>query len=294
MEKSNILIGSDFAAVHAYLCADGYVCKNLPSQKTKYYRIGLRNTCPELLEDFQTRFDNVFHKKPIISKQQDRCLIGSRELFYFLTENFGSFYSADWSIPKCLVKKELLSSWLRAFFDCEGWVEAVKGKNRAVAAESINEKGLNDIRNYLKNLFGIHSTIRPRSGRTTSVLGIYGKKNIIKFSNQIGFTHPLKRQKLDAAINSFVNYDWQFPENEQELKDFVTAFLKQRINLTTGRIQVCSNKKKNIIKLSKLLKRFASINCRVSKTRFNSFGTRYFELSINKKQDVTKLKELIL
>lgn len=124
MEKSNIIIGQDFAAVHAYLCADGYVCKNLPSQKNKYYRAGLRNTCPELLEDFQTKFEKVFGKKPIISKQQDRCQIGSKEIFYFLTENFGSFYSADWSIPKVLLHKDLLSHWLRTFFDFKAGIIA--------------------------------------------------------------------------------------------------------------------------------------------------------------------------
>ena len=53
----------DLAAVHAYLCADGYVIRN-PKGKSKYYYIGFRNMNTFLLDDFERRFFNYFKIKP--------------------------------------------------------------------------------------------------------------------------------------------------------------------------------------------------------------------------------------
>ena len=54
----------NLSAIHGYLCADGYVCTNLPDQKHKYYSIGLRNTNITLLKDFESKFIKVFKIKP--------------------------------------------------------------------------------------------------------------------------------------------------------------------------------------------------------------------------------------
>ena len=53
-------IGENLAAVHAYLCADGYVIKNPENSKYNYFHIGLRNTNLVLLKDFQENFYQVF------------------------------------------------------------------------------------------------------------------------------------------------------------------------------------------------------------------------------------------
>ena len=57
-------LDENLAAVHAYLCADGYVIKNSEAQKQKYYMIGFRNTNLILLKDFQDKFEKVFGVKP--------------------------------------------------------------------------------------------------------------------------------------------------------------------------------------------------------------------------------------
>ena len=64
-------------AVHAYLCADGYV---VTSEKYKYYRAGLRNTNLILLKDFQERFEKIFGVKPPIRKD-GRCEKCSKEIY---------------------------------------------------------------------------------------------------------------------------------------------------------------------------------------------------------------------
>ena len=60
----------DLAAIHAYLCGDGYLTK---PDKWKCYAIGLRNTNLILLKDFQNRFRKVFRVKAIIQKD-GRCV----------------------------------------------------------------------------------------------------------------------------------------------------------------------------------------------------------------------------
>ncbi|MDO8553837.1 MAG: hypothetical protein Q7S22_03455 [Candidatus Micrarchaeota archaeon] len=106
----------DLAAIHAYLCADGYVIKNPPSQKHKYYYIGLRNTNSVLLKDFQKRFFRFFGVSPIITKD-GRAKLQNKRIYEILTKDY-AYYSANWDFPK--LKKALLKFWLRAYFDCDG------------------------------------------------------------------------------------------------------------------------------------------------------------------------------
>ena len=73
----------NLAVIHGYLCSDGSVVRNQPSQKHKYYRIQLRNTDKTLLEDFRDKFQKKFNLKPSIYKNQ-RTLIHSKELYFEL------------------------------------------------------------------------------------------------------------------------------------------------------------------------------------------------------------------
>ena len=83
----------NLSSIHAYLCADGYVIKNPPTQKQKYYHIALRNTCPTLLEDFSDRFEEEFNVRPIICKD-GRARVQRKELYFLLTEDF-SYYCRE-------------------------------------------------------------------------------------------------------------------------------------------------------------------------------------------------------
>src|SRR3989344_9396288 len=146
----------NFAAIHAYLSADGYVIKNPATQKHKYYHIGLRNTNETLLKDFQNKFNKQFKIKSHIAKD-GRCRIQNKQLYYKLTKDY-SFYSKEWQLPESLPKR-LLSVWLRAFFDCESWVFVKVHQNRQIGVDSINHKGLKSIQQALGN-FGIESILK--------------------------------------------------------------------------------------------------------------------------------------
>lgn len=189
----------NLAAIHAYLCGDGYVIKNPDTQKHKYYYIGLRNTNEVLLKDFQQKFKAVFGITPIITNE-GRCKIQNKEIYYILTKDF-SYYSYEWKMPE--LSREDAKSWLRAFFDCEGWVENQPRKSRLIGLECCNHSGILQIKDELQKL-GIASQLVKKKDRTIWRLTICGKENILKYQQEIDFFHPQKKQKLEEALASYV------------------------------------------------------------------------------------------
>ncbi len=275
----------NLAAIHAYLCADGYVIKNPPMQKHRYYHIGLRNTNLVLLKDFQKRFSNYFKIKPYIV--EGRCRIGSKEIYNLLIRKFGSFYSWKWKMPR--LNKKLSKIWLRVFFDCEGWVTCKKHQNRHVGLESVNKIGIEQIKIALSNL-GIIPRIKKRGDRNIFSLYIYGKENLIQFQKQIDFLHPAKKEKLMHTIEDFMNYVWVFPTEKSKLREFVKKIINERgrIKKGSGIARVISNKEFNLLKLQGVLKNLFNIESQLNKY-INGAGTTYFELSVNKKEMVRRL-----
>ncbi len=275
----------NLAVIHAYLCADGYVIKNPETQKHKYYCIGLRNTNIILLKDFQERFKKYFGIQPRLY-EGERCVVQKKELYEKFISKFGSFYSREWMVP--LLKREFYKKWLRTFFDCEGWVTCKSHQNRHIGLESVNKKGLEKIGKILKNL-GISSKIKKRTDRDIFSLRIYGKKNLIKFGEKIGFLHPSKKEKLKEAVNDYVNYYWKFSNKKSELKEFIKEIMLKKARISGGNktIRLCSNKEKNILQLKSYLKKIYNIESRTGK-RKNGVGTIYFELCINKYEEIKK------
>lgn len=278
-------IDKNLAAVHAYLCADGYVTKNLPTQKQKHYTIGFRNTNLTLLKDFKEKFDKVFGIKCHLYEGQ-RCQKGSKEIYELLTKEFGSFYSWEWRMPN--LNKELSKIWLRAYFDCEGWVTCKTHQNRNIGVDCVNEIGLNQVENSLNKL-DIRTNRKYNPKRKIHRIYIYGKENLEKFSKLIGFLHPNKSEKLKQVSNDFVVYEWNFPENEEECKEFILNKLKEKIRIRKPYItRIISKEEINLKKLKILLKKFYNIDCSVNRY-VNGLGTIYYELYIGRKEEVKKL-----
>lgn len=278
-------IDENLASIHAYLCADGYVIKNPATQKQKYYKIGFRNTNLILLKDFQNKFEKVFEVKCSLYEGQ-RCQKGSKNIYEKLTKEFGSFYSWEWTMPK--LNKKLKRIWLRSYFDCEGWVFCKTHQNRHIGIDCVNEKGLNQIIDAL-NEIGIRSIKKFNRKRYIYRIFIYGKDNLILFKEKIDFLHPEKKEKLKRCINDFVNYEWNFPKEEKECKDFIELKLREKIKIRKPYyIRIFSKEKRNLDKLNVYLEKFYNVGSRVYQ-RINGIGTIYFELDINKKEDIEKL-----
>ncbi|MBU2576704.1 MAG: hypothetical protein KKF50_03200 [Nanoarchaeota archaeon] len=279
-------LDENLVAVHAYLCADGYVVKNPETQKHKYYRMGLRNTNLILLEDFQKRFEGYFMIKPRIVVGQ-RCEIGSKEIYKKLTDNFGSFYSWEWKMPE--LNEELSKLWLRVFFDCEGWVTCRSHQNRMIGADCVNEVGIDQVMRALR-ILGITAKVKKRNTRNIFSIFIFGKENLIKFKEKIGFLHPSKKEKLETILKDFVIYEWDFPSKNEELSKFTRYLLKlkSKIKKSNGILRIISNREANLLRLQKELKKLFDLDSRVNKRR-NGIGTVYFELNINKRVQVKYL-----
>jgi len=279
-------LDANLASVHAYLCADGYVIKNPKDQKFNYYHIGFRNTNEVLLKDFQIKFEKIFGIKPHLVLGE-RCRIGSKQIYEKLTNSFGSFYSWHWKMPE--MDENLSKLWLKSYYDCDGWVTCKSHKNRHIGLDSVNEHGLIQIKNSLEKL-GIKSKIKKRNDRNIFSLMIFGKDNLVNFSKNIGFLHPDKNNKLNESINDFINYYWNFPTEKDKLVNFIRKliFNKGRINKSNRIFRLISNKEDNLINLKNELNKLFNIECKINK-RKNGIGTIYFELNINRREELKKL-----
>jgi|SRR3989344_350513 len=277
-------MNEDLAIIQSYLCADGYVTYG---DKPKYYRIGFRNTNLVLLKDFKERFERYF-KVTITLKEGERCYKSSKEIYWKLTKQFGSFYSREWTMPK--LSKNISKRWLRAFFDCEGWVFCKTHQNRHIGLDSINEKGLDQVIKTLNNL-GIKTIKKVNKKRGMYRIFIYGKDNLIKFAEEIGFLHSEKAKKLRETLKDYVEYIWIFPKDKEECKNFVIKLLKDKIRIKKPYYaRVISKEEINLSKLKRYLKNFYNIES-ILHRYINGLGTVYYELDINRRDEVQKLVE---
>jgi len=264
---------SDLAAIHGYLCADGYVVRNPVTQKHKYYHIALRNTNTILLEDFQKKFFNVFGIKPRIV--EGRCIAQSKEIFHRLTEDY-SYYSYEWKLPR--LSNDNLRFWIRAFFDCESWVELQQAKSRSIRVDCVNYSGLKSVKKSLEK-FGIDSTIKQRKENMWR-LSVCGLDDIKKFEKYIGFLHPDKKHKLSEAINSYRNFEWAIPKEKDELIKFI--YSKGKLSAKRKEIRLYSIRKENLEQLETYLRKYG-ITSRLLGPWKNKYGSIYYCLSINKR-----------
>jgi hypothetical protein len=249
----------------------------------------LRNTEIALLSDFQSKFFRLFGIKPTITPAIDRAYISSKPIYFLLTNAFGSFYCNEWKFSNLFKSKKLKKAWLRAVFDCEAWVEVDKATNRRIGIEMVNLNGMKTIKQIL-NQFGIASILKPKKKGKIFRLEIFGKENLIRFQKEINFLHPKKKERLQNAIDSYINYKWVFPKEHKLLIKFILRKLKGKSNkIPKVRVRVCSNMLVNLKKMKYNLNKLFGVASVVSKKRFNGNGVSYYELFINNRADVVKI-----
>ena len=176
--------------------------------------------------------------------------------------------------------------WLRAYFDCDGWVAVTKAKDRKIGLDSINKAGIIWIQKILRNEFGINSKVSKRNNRNIYTLRICGKDDLLKYNNKIGFLHPRKKEKLNEALESYEVLIWTIPEEKSMLANFVLS--KAKLRRSHHQIRICSMHKRNLTRLLDLLKKLFGINGKVFGPWTNSYGSSYFCLSL-KEDDMKKL-----
>ncbi|MDP7141596.1 MAG: LAGLIDADG family homing endonuclease [Candidatus Woesearchaeota archaeon] len=289
-------INQNLAAIHGYLCGDGYI-----SGRDKEVCIRFSNTNLTLVKDFKKRFErlcDINHKitiKKVKNKKILYCYSGTQNKIYEKLMKYEPYYTENWEIPIEFLDKQGLSLWLRAFFDSEGWLQFRPHQTRTIGVHSLNHKGLLQIRSLLKAVFGIDSIVKKRNGRNISYLGIYGKDDLTKFHKEIGFLHSEKRKKLPKIVNSYVDYTWKFPEGPIKLKNFIEHMLKKKAKpkLCRGKpiyVRFNSIKEDNLKKLSKHLYDLFKIKSKIYRC-VNGHGTVYYELNIQEVESVRKMLE---
>ena len=139
--------GLYLARLLAYLAADGSVTVNRKRNKERGHsdiRFYLDDLV--LVDLFTETVSYLYRRTPTVRKAIGHysTYLSSQVACAHLSQ-FGRFGSLEWRVPhSILTTRERKREWLRAFFDCEGYV----GKN-CIRVESVNERGLDDVQRLL-------------------------------------------------------------------------------------------------------------------------------------------------
>jgi len=188
-----------------FLAADGsvFIRKELRTEKV-HYEIRFYPDDYALVELFNKSFERLYGKK-VFYKQDGKYFRISISNKFAVRDllSISKFSSKNWTLPKILKSKESKIEWLKAYFDCDGYV-----CKKYIQVQSVNKNGLNQISKLLKE-FGIVSKIyvyerKQKSWNINYLLNINGKVMMTKFLKEIGFNHTLKKNKLQELIKAGV------------------------------------------------------------------------------------------
>ena len=209
--KINLEITPEVARIHAHICGDGsfYTTteKRSPGTLLKHKRrdiirtehvIEYYNEYSELRNEFKRDFKIAFNRN-ILTKNKKIKVRGSKWIAEKLELTQKSSY--NWYIPKFITNssKTIISYWLRAFFDDEGYIN-----HKSIYLVVVNKKGIIQIQGLLKRLEIESILFKPRipnnpRHHTAYRIGILGP-NVIKFYKLINFIHPRKNEKLKEIV----------------------------------------------------------------------------------------------
>jgi replication factor C small subunit len=188
-----------------YLAADGSVIIRKENGTNRlHYDIQFYPDHYVLVRLFRKAFKEVYGKEVSIRQKRNFFYVRASDKFAAMDlVSLAKFSSRYWTIPKVLNSKASKKAWLKAYFDCDGYV-----CKRYVQIQSVNKDGLLKIRNLL-NEFGIRSKIysyqrRQASWNTNHLLNIQGRNMMLNFMHEIGFDHPLKYAKLKEFIGTLI------------------------------------------------------------------------------------------
>lgn len=195
----------------AHLMGDGCVT----DRYFAYY-----NKDETLLDNFEKDVSNLFNVPHFIKgkvKSGTKLVqVQNKPILIFLKSLVEDYRSFSLSIPKFIKDKTLKSEFLRALYDDEGCVSLRVFRktgelSRNLDIGSKSKTFLEEIKEILENDFNIKCNRIGSYGRflngkhfTTFKLSITGKENFVIFRDQINFSHPIKKEKLDRMINSYI------------------------------------------------------------------------------------------
>lgn len=126
--------------------------------------------------------------------------VGSKKLYLAMKG-----FKLEW-ILEGEEKEKQASMFLRGFFDGEGTVYA--SEPRAIYAYNTDYELMLFVQKCL-SVVGIYTNIHKKTDNRVNrslcyILGIYGRENIQKYHNKVGFSIQRKQERLDKLIKSYV------------------------------------------------------------------------------------------
>ncbi len=158
------------------------------------YGLEIDQKSSEWLEVVQTKLEKAYDKKSRIRKTTKgyfRLNVYSKRIYLELSQ-----YRKK---PSLVLQetKEFQKGFLQGIFDAEG---SVRKERRHLTVSSKRKSTIRILKILLKK-FGIK--IGKPCGDKNNVVSIpfYGKKNLAKFSEEIGFRHPDKKKRLEVLLS---------------------------------------------------------------------------------------------
>lgn len=188
------------ARLLGYFAGDGSVCIHKDKNGGVHHTVRFYPDDKSMLDSFLFAFIKIYEKKPYVDLRKNHycSTVTSKPIALDLLQ-YGSLKTLEWTIPSFCDSKEKKKEWLRAFFDCEAHVN-----KKAIAIQSVNEKGIEQIRQCLEE-FDIFSRTykyerKQKNWNTNHLLFIFRKEHKRRFLKEIGFTHSKKLEKLSAGV----------------------------------------------------------------------------------------------
>jgi len=185
------------AGLIGMVTGDGCLYKSLISYANKEL---------ELVQKFRRLMKEVYGITPSSEKSYASNAFLSRITRKSIAEDLRkyceSYKAENWRVPKQIFEasKKAQASYLQALFDDDGTI----GK-REIRLISINLEALKQVRALLEGSFGVGCQIYQRSDKNCYHLSIYGRENMKKFADNIGFYLKEKLDKLNALLEK---YNW--------------------------------------------------------------------------------------
>ncbi len=183
------------ARIIAYLMGDGAVCVRKEKNGDQHHSISFYPDDKHMLQAFLEAFKIIYSQQPRIRNHGKyfSVILESKPVTLDLLRH-GSFRSLEWRIPD-FKEKKYKKEWLRAFYDCEGYIGP-----RIIAVQSVNKTGLKQVSDLLVE-FGISCKMysyerQQKTWNMNFLLYITKLEDRRRFLNEVGFNHRRKLQKL--------------------------------------------------------------------------------------------------
>ena len=207
------------ARLMAFLAGDGgvYFRKRKNQRGSSSYELLF---CPDhksLLDLFVQATKVLYQKTPNVHDygRYYKARVFSKEAYTDLMRD-SQYGKLTWRVPREFLKtKKMKKEWLRAFWDCEGYVG-----RRQLQVQSVNEIGLIQVRKLLRE-FNVESNLynykrANPNWNINHILSISSRPAIWQFFKNVGFNHEVKAAKLSLMFNASVPESGKWARLEQQ------------------------------------------------------------------------------